>query len=114
MPSAKPFHENWHLARLGILVQYKVRTGDSIKSIAEAIGMTWQQLALLNFGTEDPNEIHWYLKHFFVCTKKCGDGYNFMFTSQDEPGVLVLPKPHVLASGGSLRGTFPVSRFLPR
>ncbi len=114
MPKAsKAYHDAWHLANIGIFIKYKVKDGDSIKSIAESIGMTWQELARLNWGTDDPNEVHWYLKHFFVCTAKAADGYNFKFTSKDEPGILILPRPQVLEPVGHTRGSFPVSRFLP-
>ena len=114
MPQAsKAYYEAWHLAHLGIFIKYKVKTGDSIKSIAESVGMTWQELARLNWGTDVPDEINWYLKNFFVCTKKTADGNNYMFTSHDEPGILVLPKPHLLTTAGELRGVFPISRFAP-
>ena len=40
---------------------YPVETGDSLKSIAEANGLTWQELAKLNWKTSVPEEINWYL-----------------------------------------------------
>jgi spore germination protein YaaH len=113
MPS-KVFHDTWHLANLGIFIKYRVKDGDSIKSIAQSVGLTWQELARFNWGTDVPNEINWYLKNYFVCTHKTADGNNYLFTSQDEPGIIVLPKPQLLAPAGQLRGVFPISRFLPR
>jgi hypothetical protein len=111
--SPKTFHVTWHLTTLDIFIKYKVKDGDSLKSIAESIGLTWQELARLNWGTDDPNEVHWYLKNYFVCTKKAADGYNFAFSSTDEPGFLVLPRPQLLDHTGGVRGAFPVSRFIP-
>lgn len=69
---------------------YRVRTGDTLQSIATAMDVRWEYLARLNWGTVDPDEINWHLENYFVCTEK--HGHNFVFTSQDSPGVLMLPK----------------------
>jgi hypothetical protein len=72
------------------LISYKVRTGDSLASLAQACGCTWQQLARLNWGTEDLDEINWYLGTYFVCKTKKGD--NYVFTDADDPGIILLPR----------------------
>ena len=77
------------LSRSG-MVPYKVQDGDSIKSIADSLGMRWQDLAILNWSTDDPDQINWYLVHYVGCWKKAG-AYNYMFTSTDDPGILWLP-----------------------
>lgn len=74
-----------------MLFPYKVQDGDSLKNIGKRIGCSWQELAILNWGTDDPDEINWYLGNYFVCTKKSGS--NYLFTSKDEPGILMLPRP---------------------
>ena len=88
--------------------EYKVKTGDSIASLAKACGCSWQYLAQLNCGTDDPDKINWYLGHYFVCTQK--SGANYIFTSADRPGILLLPRFSELASGLRVR-TIRASRF---
>ena len=73
------------------LYEYKVQDGDSLASIAEQIGSTWEDVALLNWNTCVPEEINWYLGNYFVCTKK--NGSNYSFSSTDTPGLLLLPRP---------------------
>jgi len=90
------------------LFPYKVQDGDSLKSIAESIGCTWQELAMLNWGTDEPKEINWYLGNYFVCTKKIGA--NYVFTSQDTPGILLLPRA-VNPADVKLRRTLRASRY---
>ena len=66
------------------LVPYKVRTGDSLETIAQQVNCSWQALALLNWGTDQPDEINWYLQHFVGCKKK--SGRNYIFSDNDPPG----------------------------
>ncbi len=77
------------LAGVRMLHPYKVRDGDTLANIAERLGCRWQDLARLNWGTEEPEEINWYLEHYFVCTRRFGA--NYVFSSTDEPGLLLLP-----------------------
>ncbi len=97
------------LSRSG-MVPYKVQDGDSIKSIADALGMTWQELARLNWGTDVPEEINWYLVHYVGCTKKAGE-HNYAFTSKDNPGILWLPYPLPTERTRVRRGVILVSRY---
>ncbi len=80
-------------ARILIVEEHKVQTGETLKSIAEASGMTWQELAQFNWGTAVPREINRHLHDKVGCTKKTRDGYNYMFTSEDDPGILYIPRP---------------------
>ena len=100
------FHAN------SLLFSYKVRTGDSLGNLATKCGCTWQELARLNWGTEDKDEIGWYLATYFVCKTK--NGANLIFTDKDEPGILLLPRPIDKTTGQRvhvLRATrFPVKK----
>jgi hypothetical protein len=69
---------------------YKVQTGDSLEIIADALGVRWEYLAQLNWGTDVPEEINYHLEHHFVCRRR--EGSNFAFSSEDEPGLLLLPR----------------------
>ncbi len=78
---------------LALVEQHKVKKGDSLDSIATANGLTWKQLALFNWGTDDPQEINEFLRRRVGCTKKTRDGLNYIFGDADDPGILDIPKP---------------------
>ena len=48
------------------LFQYQGKVGEplSLKEIAEAIGFEWREIAQLNWGTDDPEEIAWYIEYY--------------------------------------------------
>ena len=71
--------------------EYKVKDGDTLKSIADANGLTWQQLAKFNFGTDSPDDINAAMRTRVGCKKLADDGNNYMFTSQDTPGIIHIP-----------------------
>lgn len=72
-------------------LDYKVRTKDSIESIAKRAGMKWEVLAEFNYGTRVPDEINWYLREYVGCTKETGDHNNYVFDSADDPGIVHIP-----------------------
>lgn len=74
------------------VTSYKVKDGDSLDSIAKAHGTTWQQLGKFNWGTDVPDEINKYLRARVGCTKKTKDGNNYIFTSNDDPGIIYIPE----------------------
>jgi hypothetical protein len=72
--------------------EHQVKDGDSIKSIADANGLTEQELAQFNWGTDDPDSINKFLRNRVGCTKRTKDGKNYVFTSKDKPGILYIPE----------------------
>jgi len=72
--------------------EYKVQDGDTIKSLADNAGITWQQLAKFNWGTDKPAEINQMLRNRLGCSKTTKDGRNYVFTSDDDPGILYIPE----------------------
>ncbi|RJP37886.1 MAG: LysM domain-containing protein [Phycisphaerales bacterium] len=72
---------------------HKVRTGETIASLAEGAGLTWQALAQFNWGTSVPDRINQHLRDDVGCTRKTVDGRNYVFTSDDEPGIVYIPRP---------------------
>ncbi len=73
--------------------EHKVQTGESIQSLANANGMTWQELAQFNWDTAVPTQINEHLRDDVGCSKKTRDGNNYMFDSSDDPGIIYIPKP---------------------
>jgi hypothetical protein len=76
-----------------IVERHRVRSGESLDSIARSAGLTWQALATFNWGTAVPDEINLHLRDDVGCTKKAADGVNYVFTSFDRPGILLVPRP---------------------
>lgn len=72
--------------------KHKVQTGESIDSLARGAGMTWQDLSLFNWGTSVPTEINEHLRDEVGCTRKTSDGHNYIFTSEDDPGIVFIPR----------------------
>jgi hypothetical protein len=69
----------------------KVRTGDTLESIAREAGLTWKELAAFTFGTKDPEEVNEHLAAEIGCTKKDQEGA-YVFDDSDMPGTLLVPK----------------------
>jgi hypothetical protein len=78
--------------RIVAMSEHRVKSGETLKSLAEKTGTTWQNLAKFNWGTDDPKEINHFLRHDVGCSKKDQDG-NYLFDDTDEPGIVLLPGP---------------------
>lgn len=78
--------------RLAVVERHKVRTGESLKSLAEANGMTWQALARFNFDTDDPVKINRLLRTQVGCTRRTKDGKNYVLSDSDDPGIVEIPR----------------------
>jgi hypothetical protein len=77
--------------RIANIEEHKVKTNESIASLAKGAGMAWQDLAKFNWGTEVPDEINKHLRDDVGCTHKTKDGYNYMFNDSDDPGIVYIP-----------------------
>lgn len=73
-------------------VEHRVKTGETLASIAEKNGLTWRDVARFNFGTDVPADVNRCLHEFTGCTKRTADGKNYVFTDADEPGIIYIPK----------------------
>lgn len=70
---------------------HQVQDGESLESVARVAGISWQELARHNFGTAVPAEVNRHLRERVGCTRRTADGRNYVFTSQDRPGILQIP-----------------------
>ena len=82
---------------IAVIEKHKVKSGETLKSLAEAHGLTWQQLALFNWNTDDQDDINNHLRDDVGCTKKSPDGNNYVFSSDDSPGIICVPTKWVKA-----------------
>ncbi len=69
----------------------KVRSGETLESIAREAGLTWQELAFFNWETNVPHEVNEHLAAEVGCTKKTADRENYVFDDSDRPGTLLIP-----------------------
>ncbi|RMF75392.1 MAG: LysM domain-containing protein [Planctomycetota bacterium] len=87
-PPPLPRKPRWWLMEIE---EHKVRTGETLDSLAQQNNLTWQQLAMFNWDTNVPKEINEHLRDKVGCTKKTADGHNYMFNDADDPGVVFVP-----------------------
>jgi hypothetical protein len=80
------------MARIFEIEKHKVKTGESIASLAKGAGISWQDLAKFNWGTDVPDEINKHLRDEVGCSKKTPDGFNYVFDDSDKPGIVYIPK----------------------
>jgi outer membrane protein OmpA-like peptidoglycan-associated protein len=71
--------------------EHRVKTGETLQSLASAAGITWQELAKFNWGTDVPAQINERIRDEVGSTRKDARG-NFIFDSADEPGIVLIPK----------------------
>jgi hypothetical protein len=70
--------------------KYKVKTGDTLLSLAYNCKMTPHELAYYNWGTWDKTEIEGFMRTKVGCTKKNQQG-NYCFDDSDDPGIIYYP-----------------------
>lgn len=78
-----------HLLRVDAL---RVHEGDGFKSLAEECDVTWEALALFNFGTDDEKKVKKALEDEVGCLAAKGLD-EVKFSDFDSPGLLYLPTP---------------------
>jgi hypothetical protein len=95
------------------LRRHRVATGETLSSIADDHGTTWQELAQFNFGTTNPRELSRALRNQVGCRRRSADGTNYVFTDDDDPGQLFIPQAW---DAGGLRTdqTYTVRLQIPR
>ena len=89
-----------------ILYPYCITGNESLDSIAKKFSdkavdtmknrkyqekMTYKSLTILNYGTDNPREINWYLKNFNGCNHITSDGNNYFFSNQDKYPFIWIP-----------------------
>jgi LysM repeat protein len=71
--------------------RYRVKTGETLASIAKAAGMTWQELAKFNWGTSEVKKVNEHLLADVGCTEKGEEGLYDAFEEDNIPGFLYVP-----------------------
>lgn len=71
--------------------RHRVRSGETLESIAEDAGMSWRALAKFNWGTDEKKEVKKRLAEQVGAWVE--DPERDAFDDGDEPGVLFVPRP---------------------
>jgi hypothetical protein len=69
----------------------RVRTGDTLESIARQVGLKAEELAFFNWGTRDREQVNEHLAAEVGCTRKDEEGA-YVFDGSDGPGVILVPR----------------------
>ena len=75
------------------VTHHRVRSGESLASIAKGAGLDWKELARFNFGTDAPRKVNVALREQVGCHKRTADGHNYLFHDHDYPGIVYVPSP---------------------
>ncbi len=85
----KPKSEPAHLVAV---TEHKVKTGETLDSIAEQHGTTSKKLEHFNFGTNDPKEVQRHLAREVGTTLRDLETGAYLFSSGDTPGIIYVPR----------------------
>ncbi len=108
---APPTGEAQPVRYLVKLEEYRVQDGDTPESVATRARMSWPDLAFFNWGTRMPEEISRRLASEVGCTKKGANGNSFVFSNDDRPGIIHIPRP--FSEEGLVTGKMNVMRVQP-
>lgn len=72
--------------------EHQVQTGETLESVAQSVGLAWQELARFNWDTIVPEEIDEHLRDDVGCTQRTADGQNYAFSNSDQPGIIYVPQ----------------------
>ena len=99
--------------------KYRVKSGDSLASLAVENSLTWEELALFNWGTKRADEVNRALVEIVGSTRPTYDGRSFRFSSDDSKrgtGEILIPrlyKKEGLATGRTYTITVDKPRPMP-
>lgn len=79
--------------RVARIHRHRVRSTDTLESIARSANMSWQALAEFNFGTSAPDEVNKALRAQVGCRRKTKDKKSYVFSDADDPGIIYVPRP---------------------
>jgi hypothetical protein len=94
-PAGKPKKDKSPIGPASVVEvdRHKVATGETPDSIAADAGVSWDAITQFNFGTTDPDEVQDFLRDRVGCTEMSPDGQSYVFDDDDEPGILLIPRP---------------------
>jgi len=78
--------------RIAEIEEHRVKSGETLESIARANGMTWQELARFNWQTTAPCEVNNKLRTVVGATRRSRASQFYAFDNADDPGIILIPK----------------------
>jgi hypothetical protein len=73
--------------------RHRIRTGQTPGSISKEWDVPWNDIALFNWGTSDPDELERHYRTTLGCTRTMPDDARLLFDDQDDPGIVLIPRP---------------------
>jgi LysM repeat protein len=73
------------------LETHRVKTGETLQSIADKAGLSEEELVFFNFGTTKKEEVNTCLVLMVGCTPMDEEGQEYIFDDSNEPGILYIP-----------------------
>lgn len=77
---------------IAVVVEHRVRTGDTFASIAERYGLVADELVKFNFGTTERREVQRHLRREVGCRRRDPDTGEYLFDNKDKPGIIYVPR----------------------
>jgi hypothetical protein len=78
------------------VTEHRVIDGETMDNVAEMYDLTADDLSQFNWETTDPAEVQQRLEISVGCTRK-DEGGKFVFSRDDDPGILYVPRPVALS-----------------
>ena len=75
------------------LIAHRVRSDETLETLARQYGVEWNRIARFNWGTDKPEDVNKALAVAVGSTRKTADGRNLMFDDSDAPGIVFIPRP---------------------
>jgi hypothetical protein len=94
-------------------IEHRVRSGETLDSIASANDLTWRLLARFNFGTDDPSLLNAARQAYVGCTHRTADAARERRTMRIAIAMttLVLAAPVGVAAEDTVAGCIDASRY---
>lgn len=85
---ASPVQKGYHPQGYRI---HHVKATESFETVAKHYGLETWELIYENFKTRKEAEVNWYLRNYVGCKNITSDGHNYIFSDDDQPGVIYVP-----------------------
>ncbi len=76
---------------VAIIERHQVADGETLDGLAASVGLSVAQLGIFNWGSSDHARLQRHLRDDVGCATRSADGKSYVFSNDDEPGIVCLP-----------------------